>query len=87
MSDTVSPDFARASNVTILRVEKPTTSQLGRLGSMSKINFTMTAVIKFGSITAKKYLYITNLDKYNSIPGTAFFRRRGFLQTLNSRIL
>ena len=74
-TDAVSPDFTRVSNVPILRLEKPATLQLGCLGSRSKINFTTIAVVKFGSTTAKNYLDIANLDKYDCILGTPFLRK------------
>ena len=43
MADAVSPDFARVSNVPILRLEKPVTLQLGCSRSRSKINFASIA--------------------------------------------
>jgi hypothetical protein len=58
--DTVSPDFARVSNVPIQRLEKPATLQLGCLGSRSKINFATTMVVKLGLITMKYYLDIAD---------------------------
>jgi hypothetical protein len=76
-TDAVSPDFARVSNVPILRLEKPATLQLGCSGSRSKINFATITVVKFGSTTAKNYLDIANLDKYDCILGTPFLRKHG----------
>ena len=76
-TDTVGPDFARVSNVPILRLEKPATLQLGCLGSRSKINFTTVAVVEFGLTTAKNYLDIANLDKYDCILGKLFLRKHG----------
>ena len=72
MADAVSPDFARVSNVPILRLVKPATLQLGCLGSRLKINFATIAVVGFGSTTAKNYLDIANIDKYDCILGTLF---------------
>jgi Retroviral aspartyl protease len=69
-TDTVSPDFARVSNVPIQKLEKPATLQLRCLGSRSKINFATTMVVKLGLITMKSYI-----DKYDCILGTQFFRR------------
>ena len=43
MTDAVSPDFTRVSNVPILRLEKPVTLQLGCSRSRSKINFASIA--------------------------------------------
>ena len=76
-TDAVSPDFARVSNVPILRLDKPATLQLGCSGSRSKINFTTIAVVEFGSTTAKNYLDIANLDKYDCILGMPFLRKHG----------
>jgi hypothetical protein len=76
-TDTVSPDFARVSNVPILRLEKPATLQLGCSGSRSKINFATISVVEFGSTTTKNYLDIANLDKYDCILGTLFLRKHG----------
>ena len=76
-TDAISPDFARVSNVPILRLEKPATLQLGCSGSRLKINFTTIAVVEFGSTTAKNYLDIANLDKYDCILGTPFLRKHG----------
>ena len=73
----VSPDFAKVSNVPILRLEKPATLQLGCSGSRSKINFATIAVVGFGSTTAKNYLDIANLDKYDCILGMLFLRKHG----------
>ena len=77
MTDAVSPDFARVSNVPILRLEKPATLQLGCSGSRSKINFATIVVVKFGSTTTKNYLDIANLDKHDCILGTPFLRKHG----------
>ena len=77
MTDAVSPDFARVSNVPILRLDKSATLQLGCLRSRSKINFATIAVVEFGSTTAKNYLDIANLDKYDCILGTLFLRKHG----------
>ena len=76
-TDAVSPDFTRVSNVPILRLDKPATLQLGCSGSRSKINFATIAVVEFGSTTAKIYLDIANLDKYDCILGTPFLRKHG----------
>ena len=76
-TDAVSPDFARVSNVPILRLDKPATLQLGCSGSRSKINFATIAVVEFGSTTAKSYLDIANLNKYDCILGTPFLRKHG----------
>ena len=42
-----------------------------------KINFTTIAVVEFGLTTAKNYLDIANLDKYDCILGTPFLRKHG----------
>ena len=77
MTDAVSPDFARVSKVPILRLDKPATLLLGCSGSRSKINFATIAVVEFGSTTAKSYLDIANLDKYDCILGMPFLRKHG----------
>ena len=76
-TDTVSPDFARVSNVPILRLKKPATLQLGCSGSRSKINFTTIAVVEFGLTTVKNYVDMANLEKYDCILGTPFLRKHG----------
>ena len=76
-TDAVSPDFVRVSNVPILRLDKPATLKLGCLGSRLKIKFATIAVVEFGSTTAKNYLDIANLDKYDCILGTPFLRKCG----------
>ena len=75
-TDAVSPDFTRVSNVPILRLKKPATLQLGCSGSRLKINFA-AAVVEFGLTTAKNYLDIANLDKYDCIIETLFLRKHG----------
>ena len=76
-TDAISPDFIRAANVPILRLEKPATLQPGCLGSRSKINFATITVVEFGLTTGKSYLDIANLDKYDCILGTPFPRKYG----------
>ena len=76
-TDAISPDFTRVSNVPILRLKKPATLQLGCSGSRLKINFTTIAVVEFGLNTAKNYLDIANLNKYDCILGILFLRKHG----------
>ena len=74
---TLSVWLCKGIECTILRLEKPATLQLGCSGSRLKINFATIAVVEFGLTTAKNYLDIANLDKYDCILGTPFLRKHG----------
>ena len=73
----VSPDFARATDMKLTKLEQPIGFQLACVGSKSSINYGTEATIVFGNTRVKEYLDVANIDYYDVILGMPFLRRLG----------
>ena len=77
-TDSLSPDFARTSDVRVHRLEKQIPLQLGTVGSRASINFgTRTSVAFAGREEPRYYFDIVNIDRYDAIVGAVFLRHFG----------
>ncbi|KAF8209529.1 hypothetical protein K438DRAFT_1572215 [Mycena galopus ATCC 62051] len=77
-TDTISPDFARVANLTVLPIETAITLQLGTAGSRSMINYGTKSKVGYGTIVSEEYMDIVNLDRFDMITysiGTIFMRK------------
>ncbi|KAJ6537473.1 hypothetical protein B0H10DRAFT_1676842, partial [Mycena sp. CBHHK59/15] len=70
-----SPDFAWVSGIKVFPIESEVVLQLGTVGSRSKINHGMTAILEYDDIRSEEYLDIVNLDRFNVVIGTKFMWR------------
>ena len=73
----ISPDFARAMGMKLMKLEQPISLQLACVGSKSTINYGTEATIVFGNTHVEEYLNMANIDYYDVILGTPFLRRLG----------
>ena len=73
----VSPDFARATGMKLMRLEQHIGLQLLCVGSKSTINYGTKATIMFGNTHVKEYLDVANIDYYDIILGMPFLRCLG----------
>ncbi|KAF8150300.1 hypothetical protein K438DRAFT_1441411, partial [Mycena galopus ATCC 62051] len=76
-TDTISPDFTRVANLTVNPIGSAITLQLGTAGSRSKINYGVTAQVRYSTISAEEYMDIVNLDRFDMIVRTKFMRKHG----------
>ena len=73
----VSPDFARATGMTLAKLEQPIGLQLACVGSKSTINYATKMTIVFGDTCIKEYIDVANIDYYDIILGMPFLRHLG----------
>jgi len=77
-TDSLSPDFARTSDVRVHRLEKQIPLQLGTIGSHASINFGMRMPVAFAGREGQRYYWdIVNIVRYDAIVGTVFMCRFG----------
>ncbi|KAJ7277327.1 hypothetical protein C8J57DRAFT_1040075, partial [Mycena rebaudengoi] len=84
-TDSIMPEFARATNCTPIKLEEQITLQLGCIGSKSKINYGTRAPINFGGILGTSYFDQVNLDRYDGIIGTPFMNKHGLILDFGKR--
>lgn len=68
----ISPDFATVAQFTVLTLEQPMGLQLGCVGSRSKINYGIQAVVEIGEAKLETYFDVANIDHYDVILGCPF---------------
>ncbi|KAJ7716252.1 hypothetical protein DFH07DRAFT_785434 [Mycena maculata] len=84
-TDSLTPEFARATNCRIFKLDEQVTLQLGCVGSRSRINYGARAPINFGSIKGHAYYDLVNLDRYDGIIGTLFMIKHGLVLDFGKR--
>jgi hypothetical protein len=76
-SDAVSPKFARVANMKIHSLDVPMGIQLGCKGSKSKIVFSTSGPVRYGSIVGTHYFDVVNVDRFDAIMGMGFMCKFG----------
>ncbi|KAJ7657514.1 hypothetical protein B0H17DRAFT_955631 [Mycena rosella] len=84
-TDSITPEYAKASGLINIRLAEQVTLQLGCINSKSKILFGTCAPIDFGGIKGHLYLDQVNLDRYDGIIGTPFMNRHGVVLDFGAR--
>lgn len=84
----ITHDFARVANLSVIQLDNPITLQLGTVGSRSVINFGSRASLELGPIKDNDiYLDVVNIDRYDMIIGTPFMRKHGLIMDFNDNTL
>ncbi|KAF8593234.1 hypothetical protein BDV93DRAFT_413167, partial [Ceratobasidium sp. AG-I] len=76
-TDIVSLDFARATGVRPIPLERPIALQMALVGSRGRVGHGITLPIEVGSVVRPHYFDIANIDRYDAILGTPFFHQTG----------
>jgi hypothetical protein len=63
-SDAVSPKFTQVANMKIHSLDVPMGIQLGCKGSKSKIVFSTSGPVRYGSIVGTHYFDVVNIDRF-----------------------
>ncbi|KAJ7099887.1 hypothetical protein B0H15DRAFT_944277 [Mycena belliarum] len=84
-TDSLTPEFARASQCKTFKLDEQVTLQLGCVGSRSRINFGARAPIDFGGIKGHSYFDLVNLDRYDGIIGTPFMIKHKLVLDFGTR--
>ncbi|KAJ7938680.1 hypothetical protein B0H13DRAFT_1585125, partial [Mycena leptocephala] len=83
-TDSITPEYAHATDSPRIRLGEQITLQLGCVGSRSKASYGTRAPI-FGGIKGRLYLDQVNLDRYDGIIGTPFMNRHGLMLDFGRR--
>jgi hypothetical protein len=76
----ITHNFARVVNMSVLQLENPVPLQLGTVGSHSMINYGARARLDLGPIHDDDvYLDVVNIDRYDMIIGTPFMWKHGLV--------
>ncbi|KAJ7735405.1 hypothetical protein DFH07DRAFT_780023 [Mycena maculata] len=84
-TDSLTSEFARATNCWIFKLNEQITLQLGCVGSRSRINYGARAPVNFGSIKGHAYYDLVNLDRYDGIIGTPFMIKHSLILDFGKR--
>jgi hypothetical protein len=77
-SDSITPEFARVTNLKVYPLSNPVNLQLGTVGSRSRINYGAFPSVEYASISVlQEYLDVVNIDRYDAVLGTVFMRKNG----------
>jgi hypothetical protein len=83
--DSITPEFAKATNCKSIKLDEQITLQLGCVGSCSKINYGTRAPVNFGGIKGHVYFDQANLDRYDGVTGTPFMNKHGIVLDFANR--
>ncbi|KAJ7702901.1 hypothetical protein B0H16DRAFT_1748084 [Mycena metata] len=83
--DSLTPEYARATNCRMFKLEEQVTLQLGCVGSQSRINYGAHAPINFGGIKGHTYFDLVNLDRYNAMIGMPFMIKHSLVLNFGKR--
>jgi hypothetical protein len=86
-TNSLTPEFAKATKAPRIVLEEQVTLQLGCVGSRSHINFGTRVPVEFGRIKGFVYFDQVNLDRYDCIIGTPFLNRHGAITDFQKREL
>ncbi|KAJ7477737.1 hypothetical protein B0H11DRAFT_2234413 [Mycena galericulata] len=84
-TDSITPEYAHATDSPRIRLEEQVTLQLGCVGSRSKISYGTRAPIDFDGIEGHLYLDQVNLDWYDGIIEMPFMNRHGLVLDFGHR--
>jgi hypothetical protein len=73
----LSPEFTCATGMKTFALEQPIALQLACIGSRLTINYGTNTTIKFGCKLYDEYFDVANVEYYDTILGTLFFRKLG----------
>jgi hypothetical protein len=71
----ITPDFARATGLRPIQLDKPVGLQMALIGSCRCINYRITIPIEVGPVTWPMYFDIANIERYDVILGTPFMKQ------------
>ncbi|KAJ7610565.1 hypothetical protein DFH06DRAFT_1345970 [Mycena polygramma] len=77
--DSLTPEYAKATNCNKIPLKEQVTLQLGCVGSRSKISYGTRAPVNFGGIKGWVYFDQANLDRYDGVIGTPFMNKHGIV--------
>jgi hypothetical protein len=80
----VTPEFARATSLRPIQLEKPVGLQMALIGSRGRINYGITVPVEVGLVTRPVYFDIANIERYDVIMGTPFMKQHGVALDFNS---
>lgn len=86
-TDSITPEFSRASQAKLVKLDEQVVLQLGCAGSRSKINYGTWAPVRLGSINEEVYFDIVNLDRYDCVIGTPFMNKHGIVLDFDRRAI
>lgn len=84
-TDSLTPEFAKATNCKVFKLADQVTLQLGCVGSRSRINYGARAPVDFSGMKGHAYFDIVNLDRYDGIIGTPFMIKHRIVLDFGSR--
>ncbi|KAJ7451194.1 hypothetical protein B0H11DRAFT_2289037 [Mycena galericulata] len=84
-TDSLTPEYAHATDLPRIRLAEQITLQLGCKGSRSKISYGTRAAIDFGGVKGHLYFDQVNLDRYDGVIGTPFMNRHGLVLDFGRR--
>jgi hypothetical protein len=84
----ITPDFARATGLHPIQLEKPIGLQMALIGSQGRINYGITVPVEVGPVTRPMYFDIANIERYDVIMGTPFMKQhRVALDFTNNEVI
>ncbi|KAJ7081915.1 hypothetical protein C8R43DRAFT_909771 [Mycena crocata] len=86
-TNSLTPEFAHATDAPRIKLKDQVTLQLGCVGSRSRINYGTRVPINFGGIKGYTYFDQVNLDRYDGIIGTPFLNRHGVVLDFKNRTI
>ncbi|KAJ7029157.1 hypothetical protein C8F04DRAFT_881326, partial [Mycena alexandri] len=86
-TNSISPEFAKATKAPRIHLKEQVTLQLGCVGSRSRINYGTQVPVDFGGINGYVYFDQVNLDRYDCIIGMPFLNRHGAIVDFGTREL
>ncbi|KAJ7176551.1 hypothetical protein C8R46DRAFT_889908 [Mycena filopes] len=81
-TDSLTPEYARAADCRIFRLDEQVTLQLGVVGSRSRINYGARAAVDFGGIKGHD---LVHLERYDGIVGSPFMIKHGIVLDFGKR--
>ncbi|KAK7021146.1 hypothetical protein R3P38DRAFT_2533741, partial [Favolaschia claudopus] len=84
-TDSITPEFAKATRCKVFKLEEQITLQLGCVGSRARINYGARAPVAFGGIAGYAYFDVVNLDRYDVVIGTPFMIKHKLLLDFGER--
>src|SRR6201999_2512454 len=73
--DAVSPDLVKVARLDPIKLDKQLGLQLGTRGSRARINYGVTAPLKYHMVSAKPYMDVVNIDMYDAVIGCSLMRQ------------
>ncbi|KAJ7459539.1 hypothetical protein B0H11DRAFT_1737103 [Mycena galericulata] len=84
-TDSLTPEYARATGCKVFKLKEQLLLQLGCKGSSSRINFGARAPVDFGGIKGYYYFDIVNLDLFDGVLSTPFMIKHKLILDFGKR--